>query len=205
MTLFRYRAIPLAGAARALQAGELAGDSAAEVRASLRRLGLQVVELREARRLSLRFAGDGLNQYLRRRRLTLRAELYDSVATLLESGTPLLAALEAVIRGEAGRRSVVRSLAIELREAVRSGSSLGRAMRAHPTWFGAEDVAIVEAGEHVGTLARSLSSLAARSERASDLRSKIAGALAYPAIVAVVGIGAFLFLATKTLPELAKI
>ncbi|MHC4909541.1 MAG: hypothetical protein ACYTF9_07480, partial [Planctomycetota bacterium] len=51
MTVWRYVAIPDDGGSR--QRGELAGGTAAEVRSALRRIGLQVVDLRplrEARR-----------------------------------------------------------------------------------------------------------------------------------------------------------
>ena len=52
MTVWRYKAVPLQGASSTVaQHGELSGNNAAEVRASLRRIGLQVIDLRPLRKL----------------------------------------------------------------------------------------------------------------------------------------------------------
>ncbi len=64
---------------------------------------------------------------------------------------------------------------------------------------------MLEAGEHGGTLAGTLRSLAARQTRRGQVGQKIASALAYPAIVAVIGVAVWIFLSTKTLPQLVKI
>lgn len=210
MSVFRYTAIPVAGiATRAeLRRGELAGESASEVRASLRRIGLQVIDLRAVRSRGGAGGEAALGPwraYLRNRRLPERAELYDSLSTLLASGLPLVAALETVLEGSRDRRRALRTLALELREEIRSGASLAHAMRSHPTWFESAEIAMVEAAEHAGTLSHVLRTLSDRGERASELGQKLVGALTYPAIVTVVGIAAVLFLSTKTLPELARI
>jgi len=206
VTLFRYTAVGTADSA--LRRGELVGETAAEVRASLRRVGLQVLELRPARArvdLGSILRSDALHSWLRSRRRALRAELFDSLSTLLESGTPLLTAIDTAIGAQARSRSRLRLVLVEIRETLRAGSPLSRALAAHPDWFESAEVAMVEAGEHGGTLPAVLRSLAERHERSHELGQKLAAALAYPAVVAVVGLGALLFLSTKTLPELVRI
>jgi general secretion pathway protein F len=204
MSLWRYRALPIAGGASP-QIGEVAGESAAEVRAALRRVGLQVLELRPAAPRIPRIQFDSWHRYLRRRRVAQRAELYDSMATMIESGTPLVSALDTIVQSEKRLRGRKRSMLLLVRESVRSGSTLASALEAHKEWFAPDEVAIVAAGEHGGNLAAVLRSLSSRNERSGELRTKLVAALSYPAIVACVGMGAFLFLSNKTLPELCTI
>ena len=99
MTVWRYTAVPLQRAAQAsARRGELAGESPAEVRASLRRIGLQVIDLRPLRRSATdpvtenQFAWlrelhgsirNSIEGYFRGRRRHERAELYDALATML--------------------------------------------------------------------------------------------------------------------------
>lgn len=221
MSLWRYQAVAMrgGGSAGALQRGELAGQSAAEVRAALRRIGLQVVELRPARVRGKVRSGDPasihararttlldtLHRHLRKRRRHQRAELYDSLATMVASGIPLLEAADSLLRTIGSRRSALRSMMADVRESLRSGESLASAMRGHPGWFDGCEVAMVEAAQHGGTLPEVLRGLAEDHERSGELAQKLASALAYPIIVAIVGLGVVVFLSRKTLPTLAGI
>ena len=64
---------------------------------------------------------------------------------------------------------------------------------------------MVQAGQHSGTLPEVLTALSERHQRSSQLAHKLTGALAYPSIVAVVGLGVAVFLSVKTLPSLTQI
>ncbi len=221
MTVWRYTAVPLQRAAQAsARRGELAGESAAEVRASLRRIGLQVIDLRPLKRSAtdpgtdIQFAWlrelhgsirSSIEGHVRGRRRHERAELYDALATMLDSGLPLLEAVDTIIGSTKRRRSVVRSMLVHVREQLRGGSSLAEAITAHRSWFDASEVAMIEAGQLSGTLTRVLRTLAERHERSGELSNKLIGALAYPAIVAMVGLGVVIFLSVKTLPDLTQI
>lgn len=207
MTLWRYTAIPLAGGTR--RTGELAGETPAEVRAALRRIGLQPLDVKR-----VRDRRDGtaarpwtalVDRHLRARRGPIKGELYDSLATMLEAGVPLLEALD-TIAGSSGRRArSVRVLLASMRDALRSGEHLAAAMRPHPSWFDPAEIAMVEAGQHAGELPSVLASLTDRHERSSELGARLVSALAYPAVVVLVGIGVVIFLSTKTLPDLSAI
>ena len=214
--LWRYTAIDMAAPAN-LRRGELAGASAAEVRASLRRIGLQVTHLRPLGHRTRIKAPRQLvfvealvqtwHKYLRSRRRSQRAEVYDSLSTMLLAGLPLLEAVQTLIDSNQGgkRAEFASGVLVHIREQLRSGRSLGQAMREHPSWFDSMDVAIVEAGQHAGTLPGLLESMALRQEKANELGGKLIGALAYPFMVLTVGLGVVVFLSVKTLPELTKI
>ena len=204
MSLWRYRALPIAGGASP-QIGEVAGESAAEVRAALRRVGLQVLELRPAAPRIPRIQSDSWHRYLRRRRVAQRAELYDSMATMIESGTPLVSALDTIVQSEKRLRGRKRSMLLLVRESVRSGSTLASALEAHKEWFAPDEVAIVAAGEHGEIWRPSCDRCRRATNEAASCALKLVAALSYPAIVACVGMGAFLFLSNKTLPELCTI
>ena len=219
MTVWRYTAVPTRGEGGTRRSGELAGEGAAEVRAALRRAGLQVIDLRLVRSVrTLRSeAGSGwwsdarqsirtaVHRYLRRRRQHERAELYDSLATMFCSGLPLLEAVETLIGSTRRRRSALRSVLVDIREQLRSGSSLAQAMSEHASWFEASEIAELAAGQHGGTLPDVLRTLAERHERSGELSHKLTAALAYPSIVAMVGLGVVVFLSVKTLPDLVRV
>lgn len=242
MTIWRYMAIDMGsagkGASASRRTGELAADSAAEVRASLRRIGLLVIDLKPLSRRPRKYgprprkngqpdeAGTSfgamdflfqrllspladrldrsLREHFRRRRSMERAELYDSLATMLESGVPLLEAVSTLAQNS-GRRRSMRSMLLHVHEGLRSGDSLASAVSRHEAWFDTVETAMIRAGQHGGTLPNVLRTLADRQERSSALAQKLTGALAYPAIVSIVGLGVVIFLSVKTLPNLVQI
>jgi type II secretory pathway component PulF len=212
MTMWRYVAVAgSVGAER--RVGEIAGESAPEVRAALRRVGLQVIDLRPINSRSLarmsvpRIPGllNALHKHLRGRRRLARAELFDSLSTMLASGIPLLEAFDALLASGKNRSRSFRGMLLDIRERLRGGESLAQAMRAHPSMFETTEIAIAEAGQHGGQLAQVLQSLADRNEHADELGHKLSGALAYPILVAIVGLGVTVFLSVKTLPDLTAI
>ena len=64
---------------------------------------------------------------------------------------------------------------------------------------------MVRAAEHGGTLPTILQTLADRHERSGQFTHRLLGALAYPTVVSVLGLGVVVFLSTTTLPELVRI
>jgi type II secretory pathway component PulF len=208
MAVFRYMAIPLGSTDAVMRrSGEIGGASAAEARASLRRMGLQVIEIRQvgAGSRGRHLAPAWWPGLLRRRRRPVVADMQDSLATMLESGLPLLECLETLSSTVPGRSGALRGLLAHLREEVRGGRSLGEAMRVHPSWFGPEEVALIESGQRSGKLAGTLRELASEHQRRDDLAARLAQALAYPSCVAVVGLAVLVFLSERTLPDLVSI
>ncbi|MCC6910305.1 MAG: type II secretion system F family protein [Phycisphaerales bacterium] len=209
MELWRYTAVRTdAGQVLAPRRGELMAESAVEVRASLRRIGWQVVELRRASKpiampIQLRHAW---NRHLRRRRRDQRAEIFEGLCSLLESGLPLVECLE--VMGEERDRWCGRSrrqMLIEWREAMRSGAGPAQAMAHHPSWFDGIDCAMVESGQHGGMLPGVLKHMAEREARVGQLGHQLVAALTYPAIITVAAVGVAVFLSVKTLPDLANL
>lgn len=220
MSVWRYRAVDLRDPTRPVERrGELAGETAAEVRAALRAIGLQVLAVEGGgpptrSGAKVRRALDGASgaggdtafvRWLRSRRIEARADVFDSLATLLSSGVPLLDSFDTLLAAGASIPRDLRRTFVAMRESLRSGASLSDAMRHHPSWFDPAEVAMIEAAQLGGTLATVLRELAERQAKSAQLGQRLLSALLYPAIVACVGLGVVVFLATKTLPQLSSI
>jgi type II secretory pathway component PulF len=215
--MWRYEAIDLRTPGQPVRrVGEIAGETAAEARAALRSVGLQVLEIRpdrdsrqkprtkQAPRLEQR-GHRALEGILRGRRVQERADAFDALATLLASGVPLVEAMETLAATHEGHSRPLRRVLLQVREELRAGKSLSEALTPHTGWFDPSEVAMVEAAQVAGTLAPTLAEIASRQARSAAVAQKLAGALAYPAIVSVVGVAVALFLATRTLPQLTAI
>ncbi|MEL6396632.1 MAG: type II secretion system F family protein [Planctomycetota bacterium] len=208
MAVWRYKAIRI-GAGGAAAPGEISATSAAEARAALRRIGLQPTNLRQVREQAATDGGaaGGLRRLARRqlraRRGGRKAELYDSLATMTESGVPLLGAL-GVLRDSARDRAM-RAVLASIEERLRGGDTIASAASSQPGWFDEAEAAMLDSGEQSGRLAEVMRSLAARQARSGELMQRLAAALTYPLIVLLVGLGVTVFLSVKTLPELSSI
>jgi general secretion pathway protein F len=222
MSTFRYVATPppeVNGEARASsRRGELSASSPAEARAAIRRMGLMPISVKAVRArqrgedetIPANFRGfrgfrGRWDEHLRGRRGFERAEMLDGLATLLESAVPLTQALETLQGDQALRRSRVKSALASLQRAVADGSSFSSAMSQLPGWFATTDIAAVHASERSGSLPATLRGLAEREEHSRDLAGRLAGALTYPFVVALAGVGVCVFLSLRTLPQLASI
>lgn len=220
MSAWRYRAASTAGDVRT---GVLEAASAAEARSMLRRDGLRLLDLRVKREprnrnpshtttgpISLRGlwapAQDMARGYARSRRAAPRAEFYDALATMLDAGLPLTEALSTLAEAaDDGGRRRQRVLVRELARAVTNGDALYEAMDRAQNWFGPSEIAIVEAGQHRGELASALRTLGERQARSNELAAKLAGVLAYPALVSLVGLAVVVFLSLGPLPRLVEV
>jgi len=114
------------------------------------------------------------------------ATAYQQVADLIDAGVPLLRALTLV-----GNRKDAPALAAAFRtlaERVEDGDELAEAMQQQPNRFPYVHNAMVRAGEKGGFLEQSLSRLSALVLRQVELREKIIGAAAYPAVIGSIGV-----------------
>ena len=107
------------------------------------------------------------------------------LATLIRSGVPLVESLTAIV--EQTPKAELRKALVAVRDQVNEGVSLADGMRAHPRLFLDYFVNMVHAGEQSGTLEMVLDRLADFTEGQGRMRSKIVAALAYPAIMAILG------------------
>jgi general secretion pathway protein F len=113
--------------------------------------------------------------------------MYGQLADLIGSGVPLLRALDSLIKSTVNPG--LTRLLKDVRAAVADGKSLTEALREFPEVFPPLHTSMVQAGERAAFLEQVLRSLSEFLERLDDLRGKVLGAMIYPTLLTVVGIG----------------
>lgn len=121
------------------------------------------------------------------------------VSDLLRSGLPLSRCLSVLM--EQTNNEKLREVIRSLRSEVSSGSTFAEALAEHPKVFSELYVSMVHAGEISGSLDAVMERLANFTEEELDTRNKIIAAMAYPAIMVVVGIGVVIVLLTFVIPR----
>jgi len=161
-----------------------------------------VSEKEPAKKVSLNMEVD-FGRYFQRIKVADVAVTTRQMATLVGAGIPLVEGLAAV--ADQTDNDKFRVVLTEIKEKVNEGSSLADALKGYPKVFSELYRNMVAAGEQSGTLDVVLSKLADYTEGQVALRAKITGALVYPAIMAVVGLGLVSFLMIAVVPKIAKI
>ncbi|MFM7282697.1 MAG: type II secretion system F family protein [Planctomycetia bacterium] len=108
------------------------------------------------------------------------------LATLSEAGIPIAKSL-AILEGQA-RPGPFKTVLAEVLEDVSAGTPLSEAMAKHPKVFDRLYSSMVRAGEAGGVLDKVLTRQAEYMEQAREIRSKIVGAMVYPAVIVLVAI-----------------
>ncbi|MBA3708094.1 MAG: type II secretion system F family protein [Planctomycetes bacterium] len=201
---FRYRAIE-AVTGRVRQ-GEQSGESAYAVRASLRRIGLQVealdpVGVKQRVPTWAQPLVASWHARTRRTRKLVRADLFDALATLVNAGLPLEQAVGQLAMSQTRSRAE-RTMLRGLRDRLREGVPLSDACEESPSWFDALDVAMLRTGQQAGDLSGVLISLAEFHQQSGAIGQKLFVALAYPVVLLAFGLIAVVFLSIGPLPKL---
>lgn len=106
------------------------------------------------------------------------------IATMLQSGVPMVQAFEILANGQSNPR--MRDMLNDVRDQISGGSSLSEAMARHPVQFDSLFRNLTRAGEQAGVLDTVLDTVATYKERMEALKGKIKKALFYPiAVIAV--------------------
>ncbi len=152
---------------------------------ALREKGLLVMRLKEQREKAAKVGGGGFSIRLRSERLSARDQvlLTRQLKMLLESGSPLVPALEAAEVQTS--RPHVRALLRRLRDRVEQGDTLTGAMEHEAKFFDPVFRGMVSAGEATGTLPSVFERLTRLSQRQLAARRMVTGSLIYPCVLFV--------------------
>lgn len=195
MALFTYKAT--SRDARDVS-GVLTADTPRQARDLLRSKGFTVRQVTPRSPASASSA-PGIPRLFARRHTAKVVSFIRELSTLLAVGVSLLESLDTIVEQHGGR---FRTALLALRERVAGGASLAAAMGEQPALFDELDVNIVEVGEDAGTLEVVLNQLATFKERTLALKSRVATALIYPAVVLFMTVGVAVLLMTVVVPNL---
>jgi type IV pilus assembly protein PilC len=191
---FRYVAIAPSGEQVQGQI-EVADESQAE--RALWDADYRVISIRKARELpGMEKILPSLYGVKKRSLITFSRQL----ATLLESGVPVMRCLE-LLEEQCSSKQLAAAIRGISRD-IRGGSTFADAIRAYPQVFPTLYPRMVELGERTGRLEQMLAQLADYMEREEAVMKRVRGAFAYPAFICLLAVGVAALLMSTALPAL---
>lgn len=202
MAVFEYRGL-LAATGKTVHDVRDA-DNPKALRAQLKREGILLTEATEVNRAkNASSGGGGLFAFFRRVTVTDVAMMTRQLATLVGAGIPLVEAVSALTE-QVEKDEMKRVLAL-VRDRLNEGSSLAKALEAHPKVFPPLYVNMVAAGEASGTLEVVLDRLSDFMENQARLKGKVSAALAYPILMLIIGTSLITIMMVVVVPKVTSI
>jgi general secretion pathway protein F len=171
-------------------------------RTKLRAMEIFPVDIREEIQMPQK-AEDPLTKFFQRIRPQDVSIITRQLATLLEAGTPLVSALDAII--EQTDNHALKKVVAQVREEIKEGRSFADALEQHRKVFTDLYVNMISAGEESGALEQVLLRLADFTENQIRLRNRIRAALAYPIFMVIIGTAILGFLLTFVIPTVSQV
>jgi general secretion pathway protein F len=203
MAFYQYKAVSPAGE---VQEGVLEASSTPAAIARLQAMGLIPIRAEEAGAAKTAAGAGPARPLLSRRRGVTQADIgiaTRELATLLRAGLPLDRSFEILISLAANPK--LAELLGKVRNDVRGGQSLSKALEAQRGVFTRFYVNMIRAGEAGGSLPTVLLRLAEYMERAKALRDNVVASTTYPAFLAVISVLAVVILLGAVVPRFKPI
>ncbi len=188
---FLYRALDEKGQ---MVEASIAADNEQEVISRLKAQKLSPLSIKEKSAPKQRQSF--IKRHLSRRDIT---NFTNQLASLLNAKLPLTRSLKAI--ENQATNPELQKLAAHLCQMVGEGKPLSDALNEYPGHFSGLYISIVRAGEVGGFLEKALSRIAEMLERDEALKSRLKGALTYPAIMFFVMIISVIVLLTFVVPR----
>jgi general secretion pathway protein F len=203
LAFFQYKAVSPGGE---VQEGVLEASSTPAAIARLQEMGLIPIRAVEAGIATASPAAAARRgPFMRRRGISQNdiTVMTRELATLLRAGLPLDRAFEILIN--LSENPKLSELLKDIRNDVRGGQSLSRALESRRGIFTRFYVNMIRAGEAGGSLPVVLLRLAEYMERAKALRDNITASMTYPGFLAVVSVLAVVILLGAVVPRFKPI
>jgi type IV pilus assembly protein PilC len=177
-------------------AGEITAKSMNVVRAELRKQGISPTTVKTKKKPMFGSAG--------KRITALEIAVFSrQIATMLQSGVPMVQAFDILSQGQKNER--MRVMLQDIRDNISGGSTLYEALGRHPLQFDDLYRNLVKAGEGAGVLDTVLDTLASYKERIEALKGKIRKAMFYPAGVLAIAIAVSSILLIWVIPQFESV
>lgn len=187
--------------------GVAEGDTARQVRQSLREKGLIPLQITAATQRGRDQSGKSTHTpsrlFQRGISTTELALITRQMATLVQASLPLDEVLTAIANQSEKQR--IRGMMYAVRAKVMEGHTLAAGLAEFPRVFSDLFRATVDAGEKSGHLDTVLERLADYTENQQELQGKVRQALIYPAFLTVFAIAIVIFLMTNIVPQVVSV
>lgn len=178
--------------------GEIEAANEAALRGILRRQGLTSITVKQKPKNLSEYL-PFLKQKVKEKEVVIFARIF---ATMINAGLPLIQCLDLLAQQE--QNKTFAQIITAIKEDIEGGSTLSDALRKYPNIFDNLFVNLVAAGESGGILDVILQRLSNYMEKAMKLKSKVKGAMTYPASVLVISIAVVSLLLVKVIPTFQK-
>lgn len=203
--LFKYKAKNAQGKEKS---GEIEAETKLELARILRKDGFYLVEIKSQEgkggsSLIKKISTFDLKQIIEKiKGVSLEEKMMFShnLSVMISSGIALTRAL-AVLEKQTQSIKFKKVLS-ELSQDITKGKNFSDAVLKHPKTFNKLFSSMIRAGEVAGNLDKSLDLLANQMEKEHELRSRIKGALIYPAVIIIAMIGIGILMMVTVVPQL---
>jgi len=155
---------------------------------------LETAEKKRKFKISLPFLG-GVS-------LTEKLMFTRNLQVMISAGLPLPRALE-TLASQTKSKKFEKAL-LNISEEIIKGKNFSDSLKAHPDIFSELFQSMIKVGEETGNLEEVLRILSQQIERENELKSKIKGALMYPAVIVSAMIGIGILMLVMVVPKLAE-
>ena len=176
--------------------GQSQSKSANLVRAELRKQGINPTTVKPKKKPLFGAAGKRIS--------ALEIAVFSrQIATMLQSGVPMVQSFEILSGGQKNER--MRVVLEDIRNSISGGSTLYESLGRHPIQFDDLYRNLVKAGEGAGVLDTVLETLATYKERIEALKGKIKKAMFYPAGIFAIAILVSSILLIFVIPQFEEV
>jgi type II secretion system protein F len=125
------------------------------------------------------------------------------LADLLESGLTIVNSLDILSKQTENKR--LKNIIAQVRDYIKGGNTLAAALNRYPSIFSPLYVSMIHSGEASGTVEGVLNRLADFLEEQEEFKTKVQSALAYPILMASVGLATVIVLLVFVMPRVVGI
>jgi type IV pilus assembly protein PilC len=181
-----------------IKKGEMEAASDVALRGILRRQGFKSVTIKpKPKDLAEYFPF--LKAKVKEKEVVIFSRIF---STMIDAGLPLIQCLDLLAQQE--QNKTFAKVITSIKEEIEGGATLSDALKKYPDIFDDLFTNLVAAGESGGILDVILQRLSAYMEKAMKLKSKVKGAMTYPASVLVISVGVVSLLLIKVIPVFEK-
>ncbi|MFC1658529.1 type II secretion system F family protein [Candidatus Omnitrophota bacterium] len=197
MPVYKYRAKK---GPESTSEGSIEAENKEQAIEKLSQMGYVPVRLEEARDKTGALSTSSATGRIRSRDITIFSR---QLSSLIKSGVPILRAINII--SEQSDSPHFRSVLANIHNQIRDGKAFSLALANYPKVFSQFYTSMVRTGEESGTLQEVLLRISDYRQQQEEFVSKIRSALAYPILMAIVGIATVVFMIAYVMPRLMQI